>query len=181
MENKKVIILFSGGLDSTLLVELALAFKMKPLCLLMDYNQVHKQELQVATDYLVEKRIPYVLTQIPLDPSSKLTDGKATYEGVSEWHVPGRNLVFLSFAASKAEERGIDLIWFGANYADRENLFPDCYQEWVYKVNQVMEINGSRKLRVEAPLLGMSKPFIESLVKLFGIQKENTFSGYGIE
>jgi len=176
---KKIILLFSGGLDSTILLNLALRSDMIPYCLLVDYSQKHVAELEYAKQCCNEKGIEFQEVQVRnLMVDSKLTGTEVKYEGVSEWHVPSRNLMFISFALAVAESKGIDLIWYGANYEDRINLFPDCYQEWVYSLNQLIEKNGSKKIKVEAPLLGMTKETIQALAKIFNVNKENTFSGY---
>ena len=175
-----LILLYSGGADSTLLLEMALKIGYTPLCITFDYGQVHKQELESASAYCHKKEIPQIIMKVPLDGvSSALTDGNAQYEGVSEWHVPSRNLIFISLATSIAESKGIKRIWYGANYGDRENLFPDCYQEWVYKLNQLLAINGSMIVEVEAPLLGLKKDSILQLMKTYYIDKSEIFSGYG--
>lgn len=177
---KRVLILFSGGYDSTLLVELAKSMELVPVCVLFDYGQKHKEELIVAKKFCKDNEIEHIPLKIPINVSSRLTHGAQEYEGVSEWHVPGRNLIFLSHVVSMAEGMRIDRIWFGANYEDRINLFPDCYQEWVWRLNQLLEINGSRPITVEAPLVGMTKQFIEAFgMAVFGLEKEKTFSGYG--
>jgi 7-cyano-7-deazaguanine synthase in queuosine biosynthesis len=111
--------------------------------------------------------------------SSKLTNGEGgKYPGVSEWHVPSRNLMFLGIAASVAEDMGVSLIWYGANYEDREHLFPDCYQEWVFHANKLLEINGSMGVKVEAPLSGMQKETIRRMSELYNITSEQIHSGY---
>jgi 7-cyano-7-deazaguanine synthase len=183
MENtkQKVLLLFSGGLDSTLLLKLALDLGFEPICLGFNYGQIHLAELTKARDLCNELGVLYRTLEIPLQ-GSKLTDDDVSYEGVSEWHVPARNLVFISLAASYAESKGIDLIWYGANYADRLGLFPDCYQEWIVKLNDLLAINGSLKIRVEAPLIGWSKELIEAYAeKRFDLTKNKVHSGYGRE
>ena len=180
MKDKEVIILFSGGFDSTLLLEMALSIGMRPHCLLIDYGQVHKQELTFAVKSCEHHKVTYEIIKINLKVKSKLTDGVEQYEGVSEWHVPARNGIFVMLAASIAESMGVDLIWYGANYPDREARFPDCYQEWVYSMNQLLQKNGSRTIVLEAPLLGMSKELIKGLAtELFNITDKIVFSGYG--
>ena len=177
---KEVILLYSGGMDSTILLKMALKFGMKPFCLLLSYGQVHEKELTCAVQNCVELNVEYTIIHIAnLKVNSKLIDGVAAYPGVSEWHVPSRNLLFVSIAASIAESRDTDLIWYGANFADRENLFPDCYQEWVYQVNKILTINGSSKIKLEAPLLGFSKKAILKLAVIFNVQQDKVFSGYG--
>ena len=182
MKKEDLILLFSGGADSTLLLEMALAIGYTPLCLIFDYGQIHKEEIDFAIKTCHKHNLGYEVTHLPLDGvSSALTDGNAQYEGVSEWHVPARNLIFVSLAVSWAESKGIDLIWYGANYGDRENLFPDCYQEWVYNLNNLLKINGSFPITVEAPLLGMQKNTIKQLMKTYNINESEIFSGYGRE
>lgn len=177
---KTVLILFSGGYDSTLLVLLAKRMGWNIHCILFDYGQKHIEELQVAVSFCNANDIGFTSIKLDVKVESKLTQGSKRYEGVSEWHVPSRNLIFISQVVSIAESSGIEVIWYGANYEDRIHLFPDCYQEWVFRLNKLLEVNGSFKIRVEAPLLGMTKETIESFGKnIFKMIKEETFSGYG--
>jgi adenylyl- and sulfurtransferase ThiI len=46
-------------------------------------------------------------------------------------------------------------------------------------MNKLLAINGSMKIQLEAPLLGMDKPTIKLLAQKFGITNEEVFSGYG--
>ena len=182
MKQKELILLYSGGLDSTVLLELAMRDGVMPFCLLIDYGQFHKEELVYAERTCHNKGLNYELIHIDLPVKSKLTStDESKYEGVSEWHVPSRNLIFIAIAASVAESRGTNLIWYGANYDDREHLFPDCYQEWVFQLNRLLERNGSVPIRVEAPLLGMSKETVQRLATIFNINEKEVFSGYGTE
>jgi 7-cyano-7-deazaguanine synthase len=179
-EKFNLVLLLSGGLDSALLLEMALELHMNPFCLLINYGQKHVKELEFAKKLCEEKQVEFEIISIKnLNVSSKLIDGTVKYPGVSEWHVPGRNLMFISIAASVAESYGIPLIWYGANYEDRDHLFPDCYQEWVYATNKVLAINGSAKIQLEAPLLGMDKSTVKMLAHYFGINEKQIFSGYG--
>ena len=179
--NKKcdLILLLSGGMDSTILLRMALGMGFTPYCLLFDYGQKHIQELEMAKAQCDKYELDYSIIPIDLNVHSKLTDGSAKYSNVSPWHVPSRNLIFLSFATSLAESEGINLIWYGANYEDRVNLFPDCYQEWVYAMNNLLTKNGSRVIVVEAPLLGMGKETIKKLAVVYNINENEIFSGYG--
>ena len=175
---EKIIILFSGGFDSTLLLEMAIKLDYDPVLITFRYDQIHLEEVAVGKKF-AENRFNHIILEVVLG-SSVLTGVDVKYDGVSEYHVPSRNLTFISLAASQAESLGISKIWYGANYADRENLFPDCYQEWVFKLNELLKINGSRPIKVEAPLLGMSKDTIIKLANSYGITKDKVYSGYGI-
>lgn len=80
---------------------------------------------------------------------------------------------------SVAENMGIDEVWYGPDYSDRINLFPDCYQEYVVKMNELMAISGVRPIKLVAPLLGMSKELItEILAKTYKVFAPDLHSGY---
>ena len=177
-----LVILFSGGADSALMLAFAEATERKPFCVLVDYEQHHLSELTVAETYLNKKDIPFRRVKLwDLGITSGLTgDGvKGTFEGVHEMHVPSRNLMFVGIAASIAESMNIDTIWYGADWSDYINEFPDCKQEWVGRVNRVLEINGPKSIKFEAPLIGCSKENILKLLERTGINLSEIFSGYG--
>lgn len=105
---------------------------------------------------------------------------KGIYENVSVYNVPGRNTIFLSLAFSIAEANGIEEIWYGPDMSDFFGKFPDCYQAYVGKINELFEIAGSMKIKVAAPLLGYTKDMVlEVLEKQYDISKEQLYSGYG--
>ena len=87
--------------------------------------------------------------------------------------------MFLAVAFSEAESQGIQEIWYGPDYSDREGLFPDCYQDYVYELNKVFAIAGSYPIKVYAPTLGLTKEMVLKLLENFGIGKDQLFSGYG--
>lgn len=176
---KKVLILYSGGLDSTILIMWAKQIGLSVYCLGVNYHQKHVRELEKAKVLCDRYAISYLQIDIPLNTHSKLTDGaQKKYENVSEWYVPSRNLLFVALAASHAESLGIDRIWLGANYDDRLNLFPDCYQEWIVKTNELLKINASYPITLEAPLLGFTKEHIQMWASYLGIKNEEVHSGY---
>jgi len=174
-----LLILFSGGADSVSLLHIALEMKYEPYCVLIDYDQNHKIELDFARNYLAEQHIPYQTVQLySLGLKSGLTTGeKSLYDGVNEMYVPSRNLMFVSIAASIAENKRINKIWYGANYSDRLDGFPDCTQEWVVKMNELLKIN-SVGVRLEAPLLGFSKETVLRNLEMIGVPMDKVFSGY---
>jgi len=177
---KRILILYSGGADSRLLLEMALKLDLAPYCLVVDYDQLHGEELQCARSVLSEMGVPHQVVQLHgLGVDSALTgEGtKGKYEGVSEWYVPSRNLMFVSIAASVVESMGFDTIWYGADWSD--NNFPDCTQEWISRVNEVLKINGSKPIRLEAPLLGLSKGAVLERLNFLGVSNDTIFSGYG--
>jgi 7-cyano-7-deazaguanine synthase len=183
MEKCDLVILYSGGADSTLLLNLALRLKRQPLALMIDYGQLHIEELEYAKKYLEKNKIENMTVKISgYNVNSALTGSgeKGMYEGVDIHNVPARNTIFIALAYGVAESRGITEIWYGPNHEDYEHLFPDCYQEYIGRMNKVLEIAGVRPIKVYAPLLGMPKEMIIRKLKIeYGISEEDIFSGYG--
>lgn len=183
MDEKKpdLLVLYSGGLDSTLLLKLAVELGYTPFAMMVRYGQKHIEELNYARNNCEAWSIPFqkVCVSLPDTVRSALTTGEhGLYEGVSEWHVPGRNLIFLGLAVSMAESLGIRKIWFGANGEDRLNQFVDCTQEWVYHANLLLKESASIPIELEAPLLGMRKETVLNLAAKLGITEEGVYSGY---
>lgn len=179
---EKVLILYSGGADSRLMLELAYMFEMEPFCLLIDYNQLHKEELTFAKTQLEELQVPMTnvsLSGLCLDSALTGDGEKGRFQGVSEWHVPGRNTLFAGIALSVAENLGCSVVWNGADFSDRLNKFIDCYQDYVVAVNDVYKLGASYAIRYETPLAGMTKDMVMGLLKFRGIDRTEIFSGYG--
>ena len=182
MKDENLLILYSGGSDSRLLLELAFKMKKRPYCILIDYGQKHIKELDFARIQLNNNNVDYRYVRIKgLRINSGLTGDnvESQYEGVHPMNVPSRNLMFISIAAGIAEDMKIDTIWYGANNEDYINKFPDCNQEWVGRVNETLEINSSIPIKLETPLMGFSREAVLSLSDYFGIEQKNVFSGYG--
>ncbi len=179
-----IIILFSGGADSILLHQLSKSLGYKSILLFIDYGQKHIKELEFAKKYANEENAHILYTNF--QTYSALTNSALTghfennlYEKVNEFYVPMRNTFFLTIASAYAETNKIPLIWFGADYSDRINLFPDCYQEYVVKINELFSLVCTSQIKIEAPLLGLTKETILDLLqKEYNITEDRMFSGY---
>jgi 7-cyano-7-deazaguanine synthase len=177
-----LVILFSGGADSMLLLQLALALDYTPLCVMTDYGQKHIKELDYAKNQLTHFGVAYRIVKLEnYTVNSGLTGDNVPgkYGGVNEMNVPGRNTVFIGIAAGIAESEGVDEIWFGADFSDRINKFPDCFQEFTYRMNEVLKVSGSYPMKLRAPLLGLTKEMVIGLLtKTYGVSMQNVYSGY---
>jgi len=182
MNEYDIVMLYSGGADSWLMLKLALMAGMAPHCVLIDYEQKHVEELEYAKNQLTAEGVSYQIVKVSgLNINSGLTGEltEARWDNVHEMNVPARNTIFIGLAMSVAENMDINEVWYGADYSDRENRFPDCYQEYVVKMNEVMAISGVRPIKLVAPLLGMSKDLIVKILhKSFKIQVADMHSGY---
>lgn len=173
---KKCIVLYSSGMDSTVLLEDCIQKYDEVFVLTFDYNQRHSMEVNNAKTYVdglaPEKRKKIKEHQIvKLDFFSKLaTKSALTNPGVAVpamkdiigepqpvTYCPNRNMILLSIAASYAES--IDATHIAAGMVELDNLsgYWDCTQEFVTGLNKVLSLNRMKHIEVVSPLVTFSK------------------------
>ncbi len=173
----KALVLFSGGLDSTTCLALAVERygAENVLALSVSYGQKHTKELEAAravAAYYGVRLQALDLAAIFADSDCSLLKGssqeipKESYaEQLSETdgapvstYVPFRNGLFLSSAASVALSNGCSVIYYGAHADDAAgNAYPDCSQEFNDAINTAIFLGSGKQLRVEAPFVGKTK------------------------
>jgi len=198
---RKAVVILSGGLDSTTCMGFAKEAGYEIYPLTFDYGQRHRGEVEnakkVAAFYGADGRQHVIQLGFLRDfGGSALTDdsidvplasgGDANYrEGESEipvTYVPGRNLLFLSIAASFAEAVGAEAIYIGVNALDYSG-YPDCRPAFIDKVNEVLGIATKagvegRPIRIETPLIRLTKADIIREGMRMGVPYELTTSCY---
>jgi len=97
-----------------------------------------------------------VLGQI--SETSLTRDVAIAYEqsGLPNTFVPGRNLLFLAFAATIAYRRGLDVLVGGMCETDFSG-YPDCRDNTMKAMQLALSLGLDRKLRVETPLMWIDK------------------------
>ena len=134
---KKAIVLFSGGLDSTTCLYWALAQGYECEALTVSYGQKHEREVQAARiiaerlgvkQHFVRLDFPWLSSSSLVDKEQEIPDfslEEITSGQIPSTYVPGRNLVFLSVAASLMDAVQADAIVAGPNAIDFSG-YPDC-------------------------------------------------------
>lgn len=186
---KKAIILFSGGLDSTVCLAMAKAQGFSCYALSIDYGQ-HPAELQAAEKIAKQLQVAAHKTlAVPLKQlaTSSLTDARLVkahqaYEGVSSNYVPARNTVFLSLALAWMEGVGAHDIFIGACLADGAG-FPDCREAYFSAYENLMLLATKQGVEGQAatihtPILHWSKAEIVAKGLALGVDLAATFSCY---
>ena len=173
----KALVLFSGGLDSTTCLALAVERfgASEVLALSVSYGQKHTKEIEAAravADYYGVTLQTLDLAAIFADSDCSLLKGssaeipKESYaEQLAETngkpvstYVPFRNGLFLSSAASIALSHGCGVIYYGAHADDAAgNAYPDCSSEFNDAINTAIYLGSGKQLRVEAPFVGKTK------------------------
>lgn len=182
------IVLFSGGLDSSVMLALALQ-KGEVLALTFDYGQRHRIEIERARELAHHFGTLHQIIQLDMTlfKGSALTDlstlskGRSPEEmrcgGVPTTYVPGRNTLFLAYALSIAEGAGAKEIYFGANLHDRDG-YPDCRPEYVTAFQKLIDVGTTKRPKIVTPLLEMDKRAIWKKAGELKIPTERTWSCY---
>ncbi len=194
----KALVLFSGGVDSTTCLALAIEKygADEVLALSVGYGQKHTKELQAAQNiaghYGVRlKRLD--MSKIFEDsdcsllqgsgadiPKESYSDqlGKTNGKPVSTY-VPFRNGLFLSAAASVALSNGCSEIYYGAHSDDAAgNAYPDCSAEFNENINRAINIGSGNQLTVVAPFINLNKAQVVAEGLRLGVPYELTWSCY---
>jgi 7-cyano-7-deazaguanine synthase len=188
MKNKKAVVLLSGGLDSAVGLYFAASKGFDCHCLVFDYGQRHRREIESAKKLAKVRKFPYrVLTvDFPWKGSSLLDKSmpvtKVSKGGIPDTYVPSRNIIFLSFALSYAEAIGARDIFIGAHSQDYSG-YPDCRPEF-YRSFAGVSATGTkagvegRPIKIQIPLLRKNKAQIIRMGTKLGVPFGLTWSCY---
>lgn len=173
MEQKKAVVLVSGGLDSVTALAMAQEQGFDCYALSVNYGQRHSSELDAAQRVADAAGVP--LKVLPLDlraiGGSALTDDIDVPEdgtsGIPVTYVPARNTIMLSLALAYAEVLDADDIFIGVNAVDYSG-YPDCRPEFIASYQQMARL--ATKAAVEGAQMTIHTPLID-LTKAQIIQK----------
>ncbi len=192
-KSERAVILLSGGLDSATALYLARRQGYECHCLIMDYAQRHRKEVFAARRIAkaAGARFQIVRLEFPWKGSA-LTDMKIAVpsqralfrigRGIPPTYVPARNTVFLSLALGFSEAIGASRLFIGANALDFSG-YPDCRPDYYRAFQRVARLGTKagaegKTIRVETPLIRMSKKEIIRLGRRLGVPYELTWSCY---
>ncbi len=173
----KAIVLLSGGLDSATTLAIAKEMGFKTHTLSFDYGQRHRIELDCATR--ISEHAGVYNTRLPIDTfaalgGDALTDseiqvqGQSTEEnGLPNTFVPGRNLIFLTFAAAYAYRQGIGHVVTGVAQTDYSG-YPDCRDSTMQLLQETLRAGMESDIVIHAPLMHLSKKETVELCERLG-------------
>jgi len=168
-ENKKAVVLISGGLDSTTVLAVARKQGFECYTLSFDYGQKAHAELDAAkrcSQLLGAREHKVVELDLRTIGGSALTDDSIDVpeeltSGIPVTYVPARNTVFLSIALGWAEVLDAQDIFIGVNAVDYSG-YPDCRPEYIEAFETMANLATKvavegQKLRVNNPLINLTK------------------------
>jgi len=192
---RRAVVLLSGGLDSSTVLAIAKERGYSVTALTFDYGQRHARELKSARmvakqlgaeEHLVIRLdIGRYLDSALTREDAEVPSGRSDEDigrGVPSTYVPGRNLVFLSIASSIAESRRAEAVFIAVNSVDFSG-YPDCTPEFIEAFQKALDVGTragreGRGIRIEAPLLHMSKADIVREAVRLGVPVQLTWSCY---
>lgn len=188
-QRKRVVVIHSGGLDSTTLLYHLLAEGHEVRSLTVLYGQRHqRREVDAAAEVCRLLGVPRRVVDLSAlaglfgqnalsDPSVAVPEGRYEPQSMQLTTVPNRNMVFLSVALAWAVSLEFDAVAFGA-HAGRSTPYPDCKPEFAEAMDRVASLCDWKPVRVLAPFVGWSKAQIVRRGAELSVPFEHTWSCY---
>jgi 7-cyano-7-deazaguanine synthase len=186
--NEKALIVLSGGQDSTTCLFWAIERfgRDNVAAVTFDYGQRHRVELDCARKIAALAGVPQ--TVLPIDTfaaigGNALTDaaiapqkaGAASVDALPNTFVPGRNLIFLTFAAALAYTQGCAHIVTGVAQTDYSG-YPDCRENTLKALELAIRLGMDAPLTLHAPLMYLSKADTVRLAQRVGAMEALAWS-----
>lgn len=176
--NKKesALVLFSGGQDSTTCLFWALREFSAVRTLCFTYGQRHSKEVEVAQSIAQKTGVPFqlmdasIISQLSVNSltSDIVMDEEKPQDSYPNTFVPGRNLLFLTFAAVIARSHGIYNIVTGVSEADYSG-YPDCRDTFIMSANTSINLAMDEQFKIHTPLMWLNKTEEWSLSDELGV------------
>ena len=184
----KALVLFSGGLDSTVLAAQLLADGAETRLLSIDYGQRHAKELQQAEKIADALGLPHRILRLPdlgpllggsslTDDQVELPEGHYAEESMKATVVPNRNMILLALAGGHALSIGFNTIAYAAHAGDH-TIYPDCRPEFADAMEKALKLADWQNLNLHRPFVNFSKEELVRKGNELGAPLELTWSCY---
>lgn len=166
------LVLFSGGQDSTACLAWALNRYNRVETVGFDYGQRHHVELacrqnvieqirrqfpewdkKLGQDHLLDLGLLGQISDCALTGETEILFAES---GLPNTFVPGRNLIFLTFAATLAYRRHLDVLVTGVCETDYSG-YPDCRSNTMQALQLALNLGMQQQFRIETPLMWLDK------------------------
>jgi 7-cyano-7-deazaguanine synthase len=163
----RTVAIFSGGLDSTVLLHHLRSRGDELMALSVDYGQRHRRELEHAERIAKQLGIEWQLADLSairplLAGSSQTSDdlpvphGHYADENMKQTVVPNRNMIMLAVAAGWAISLRANRLAYGAHAGDH-TIYPDCRPEFAEATRQAIRLADWHAVELDTPFIHMTK------------------------
>lgn len=192
---KKVVVLVSGGLDSSTVLAMLQKEDVQIYAVSFYYAQNHSIEINKIKNFIKNYNVSdHRVINIDLSAFSstalvnedidvpKYDSANDVGDKIPVTYVPARNTIFLSYALGYAEVVGASDIYIGAHMTDSAN-YPDCRPEYIKSFENMANLAikagvEGYKINIRAPLIEMSKSEIVAAGLKMGVDYSSTISCY---
>jgi 7-cyano-7-deazaguanine synthase len=183
-ENKKCVVVLSGGPDSATVAYWAKAQGYQIYPITFNYGQIAVKETEAAQK--IAKKLGATTKIIDLSALKEIfsdvtplcnTNLPLTSEFSSPIIVPFRNAIFLSAAVAYAVTVGATHIFYGAQGSD-EPFYPDCRKEFYEAFEKAARLGTCQEINIKAPFSGSKKSEVLCEGAKLGVPFELTWSCY---
>lgn len=185
--SKKVVVVYSGGMDSFTVLHNAIKSGADVFAISFNYGQKHSKELVVAHEVCQALNVSHKIVDISsinsLMAGSSLTsdidipEGHYEDDNMKSTVVPNRNMVLLSMAIAYAVSLEASAVHYGAHSGDH-HIYPDCRPEFVHAMNAVSLIANYQPVEVVTPYLNNTKGEILAAGLAMGLNYIDTWTCY---
>lgn len=185
----KTVLIYSGGLDSTVLLYQLRKENHEVFALSVHYGQRHHQrELSAARQLChlndIEHRVADLSGIAPLLAGSSLTDlsipipeGHYEEDSMKSTVVPNRNMILLSLATAWAISLKADSVAYAAHGGDH-TLYPDCRESFARAIDKAIRLTDWHPVYLHHPFVRLSKSDLVRLGATLGVPFDKTWSCY---
>jgi 7-cyano-7-deazaguanine synthase len=177
------LVLFSGGQDSSVCLAWALERFARVETVGFDYGQRHAVELEarqqvraaliagfptwaerLGADHMLDIRAFGAIGETAMTSQRAI---KTDERGLPSTFVPGRNLVFFTYAAALADRRGLTHLVGGMCETDFSG-YPDCRRATLDAMEQALRLGLDREMSLDTPLMSLTKAETWAFAKTLG-------------
>lgn len=184
----KTVVVYSGGLDSTVLLAGCKDAGEQVVAISFMYGQRHSKELSAASAIAHHYGIKHQLADLTglahlfAGESSQagkcdVPDGHYTDETMKRTVVPNRNMIMLALATGYAIQEKAEQVAFGAHAGDH-TIYPDCRADFVGAMERALKLCDWHPVALTAPFLGRTKGYVVRLGADLGAPLGMTWSCY---
>lgn len=190
MERTKVLLILSGGMDSTTMLYWFLYQGYEVHTLSFNYGQKHVRELDAASKTCAKLNIPHkvipftddlkslICNSALTDTAQDIPEGHYAAPNMKETVVPNRNMIMLALAAGYAISNGIGKLAYAAHSGDHA-IYPDCRPEFGDAMKTVLRLcHFDDGIELMTPFMAMNKNDICAIGTELKVPYEDTWTCY---
>lgn len=184
----KIVVIYSGGLDSTVLLHHLINEGHQVHALSINYGQRHRCELKSASTIAQTLAVPHELADLSgiqhllagsslTSPEIPVAEGHYTESSMKSTIVPNRNMLFLALATSYALSINASAVAYAAHNGDHA-IYPDCRSEFADAMQTAIQLADWNTIELMRPFVDWSKADIVQRGYQLNTPLERTWSCY---